>query len=158
MGLVKDVEGMGIKKGSKAFAHTFLQLSKLNRDTIKVKFGNLRELGFTQEEVGIHIKRFPQVLGSSKDKLRKNLKSPVEEWKLPRNVILGNLVALHFSMEKRLKLRLNALRTFMIMNKSSEKAMSYPPNHYIIMLNETFHQKVVIKLLVVAQESDENPL
>jgi hypothetical protein len=86
VGLVKDIEGMGIEKGSKAFARCFSSLSRLNRDTVKRKLENLRELGFTEEEVGIIVKRMPMLLGLSEDKLRQNLKFLVEEWKLPRNV------------------------------------------------------------------------
>jgi mTERF domain-containing protein len=148
VGIFKDVEGMVIEKGSKAFARSFLQLSILTRDTLKVKLENLRELGFTEEEVGILVKRFPRLLGSSKDKLRQNLKFLVEEWKLPRKAILGNPAALFYSIEKRLKPRLNALRTLMMMNKSSEEAMSYPPVQYINMSDGVFHRKVVSRLTV----------
>jgi len=148
VGIVKDVEGMGIEKGSKAFARSFLQLSMLTRDTLKVKLENLRELGFTEEEVGILVKRLPRLLGPSKDKLRQNLKFLVEEWKLPRKAILGNPAALLYSIEKRLKPRLNALRTLMMMNKSSEEAMSYPPVHYINMSDGAFHRKVVSRMPV----------
>jgi len=147
-GLVKDVEGMGIEKGSKAFARAYLRLSMLNRDTVQLKLKNLRELGFTEEEVGILVKRFPQLLGSSEDKLRQNLKFLVEEWKLPRNFILSLPAVLCYSIEKRLKPRLTALRALMIMDKSSEKAMSYPPGRYITMSEEAFHRKVLSRLPV----------
>lgn len=150
VGLVKDVEGMGIEKGSKAFARAFLRLSMLNKDTVKVKLENLRELGFTEEEVGILVKRFPQLLGSSKDKVRQNVKFLVEEWKLPRNAILGCPAALQYSIEKRLKPRLNALRALMAMNKSSVKGMNYPPVYYICMSDGDFHRKVVSRISVAA--------
>jgi len=43
MGFVKDIEGMGIEKGSKAFARCFSRLCRLNRDTVKRKLENLRD-------------------------------------------------------------------------------------------------------------------
>ena len=56
-----------------AFARVLLRLSVQNRDTVKRKLENLRELGFTEEEVGILFKRFPSLLGLSEDTLRQNL-------------------------------------------------------------------------------------
>lgn len=107
---------MCIEKGSKAFARAFLHLSWLNKDTVNVKLENLRELGFTEEDVGILVKRSPQLLGISKDKLWQILKFLDEEWKLPRNAIMSFPAVLTYSIEKKLKPRLNALRDFMMMN------------------------------------------
>lgn len=42
----------------------------LNRDTVRRKLENLRELGFREEEVRSLIKKFPEVLGRSENKLR----------------------------------------------------------------------------------------
>lgn len=148
LGLVKDVEGLGIERGSKAFARAFLQFSTLNRDTVKRKFEILRELGFTEEEVRILVKKFPKLLGMSKERLRQNFKFLVEEWKLPRNVILTHPVALGYSTEKRLKPRLNALRASMMENKSSNKSESYPSVQYMYMSDEDFHRKVPRRLSV----------
>jgi mTERF domain-containing protein len=145
-GFVKDVEGMGIEKGSKAFARCFVVLSVMNRDTVKRKLENLRELGFTEEEVGILVKRMPTLLWSSEDKLRQNLKFLVEEWKLPRNVLLSYPMALKMSTEKRLKPRLIALRDLRMKNKSTKEAESYPPVHYIRMSERDFHCKVASRL------------
>ena len=144
--IVKDVEEMGIEKGSKAFARAFLQLSKLNRDTVKLKLEKMRDLGFTEEEVRNLVKRLPDILGFSEDTLRRKLKFLVEEWKLPLNSILSCPVVLHFSIEKRLKPRLNALRALIMMNKSTEKAMSYTPVKYLTMSSGDFERKVVSKL------------
>jgi len=142
LGIVKGVEGFGIEKGSKAFARAFIRLGMLNRDTVRRKLEDLRELGFREEEVRSLIKKFPEVLGISENKLRQNFKFLVEEWKLPRNVILSHPAALHYSIEKRLKPRLNAFRALM-MNKSLEKSMSYPPVCYLSMSEKDFHTKVV---------------
>jgi len=146
VGLVKDVEGMGLEKGSKAFARCFSQLSMLKRDTVKRKLENLRELGFTEEEVGILVKRMPKLLGLSEDRLRQNLKFLVEEWKLPRNVILTYPMTLGLSMEKRLKPRLIALRVLMMKNKSSKEAENYPPVYYMRVSERDFQCKVVTRL------------
>jgi hypothetical protein len=146
VGIVKDIEGMGIEKGSKAFARCFTALSVMNRDTAQRKLENLRELGFTDEEVGIIVKRMPTLLRLSEDKLRQNLKFLVEEWKVPRNVLLTYPMALCMSMEKRLKPRLIALRASMMKNKSTKEAESYPPVHYIRMSERDFHCKVASRL------------
>jgi mTERF domain-containing protein len=144
--VVKDVEGMGIEKGSRAFARCFCRLSRMNRDTVKRRLENLRELGFTEEEVRIIVKRMPGLLGLSEDKVRQNLKFLVEEWKVPRNVLLTYPMALCMSMEKRLKPRLIALRASMMKNKSTKEAESYPPVRYMSMSETDFHCKVVSRL------------
>ena len=133
LGLVKDVEGMGIEKGSKAFARTFLELSMLNSDTVKRKLEILRDLGFTEEEVGVLVKRMPLLLGMSEEKLRQTFKFLVEEWNLPRSAILIYPAVLCLSMEKRLKPRLDAVKHLM-MKKNSKKIA--PPCHYIKMSEE----------------------
>jgi hypothetical protein len=147
VGFVKDVEGMGIEKGSKAFARSFIQLSMMNRDTVKRKLENLMKLEFTEEEVGILVKRMPKLLGYSEDKLRQNLKFLVEEWKLPRNVILSHPMALCLSLETRLKPRLISLRALMMRNKSSKEAERYTPAYYMSMSERDFHCKVVSRLV-----------
>lgn len=78
LGLVMDIEGSPIKKWSKAFACSFLRSIMLNRDTVKLKLKILRELGFTEDEVGILAKRWPELLGSSEGKFLQNLKFLVE--------------------------------------------------------------------------------
>ena len=51
----------------------------LTLDTVKLKLKFLRELGFTEDDVGILVKRWPELLGSFEDKLLHNLKFLVEE-------------------------------------------------------------------------------
>jgi len=145
-GLVKDIEGMGIEKGSKAFARCFIVLSMKKRDTVQRKLENFRELGFTDEEVGIIVKKMPVLLGLTEDKLRQKFKFLVEEWKLPRNVLASQPATLCYSIEKRLKPRLIALRALMMMNESTKEAESYPPVHYLYMSERDFHRKVVSRL------------
>lgn len=143
LGLVKDVEGMGVEKGSKAFARTFLQLSMLNRDTVKRKLEILRDLGFTEEEVGVLVKKMPTLLGTSEEKLRQTFKFLVEEWNLPRSAILIYPAVLCLSMENRLKPRLDAVKHLMTKNNPPKLT---PPCCYIIMSKEEFHRKVVSRL------------
>jgi len=144
--IVKDIEGMGIEKGSKAFARCFIALSMKKRDTVQRKLENFRELGFTDEEVGIIVKKMPVLLGLTEDNLRQKFKFLVEEWKVPRNVLLTYPMALGMSMEKRLKPRLIALRALMMKNKSTKEAESYPPVRYMSMSETDFHCKVVSRL------------
>jgi len=146
VGLVKNIEGMGIEKGSKAFARCFSSLCRLNRDTVKRKLENLRELGFTEEEVGIIVKKMPMLLGFTEDNLRQKFKFLVEEWKLPRNVLSNQPATLCYSIEKRLKPRLIALRALMMLNESTKEDGSYPPVQYMCMSERDFHCKVLSRL------------
>jgi len=146
VGFVKDIEGMGIEKGSKAFARCFIALSMMKKDTVQRKLENLRELGFTDEEVGIIVKKMPVLLGLTEDNLRQKFKFLVEEWKLPRNVLASQPTTLCYSIEKRLRPRLIALRALMMMNESTKEAESYPPVHYICMSERDFHRKVLSRL------------
>jgi len=122
----------------------------------------LRDLGFTEEEVGIILKRFPGFLGLSDDKLRLNFKFLVEEWMLPRNAILTYPMALSFSTEKRLRPRLQSLKALMMKKNSSKEAESYPPMSYLTpmsylrMSERDFHCKVVSRLPV--ENEEKNPL
>ena len=47
-------------------------------DIVKMKLKILRELGFTKDDVGILVKRWPELLGSFEDKLLHYLKFLVE--------------------------------------------------------------------------------
>lgn len=156
--IVKDVEGMGFEKGSNAFARAFLQMSMLNRDTIKLKLEKLGGLGFTEEEVGSLVKKLPQLLGFSEDTLRRKLKFLIEEWKLPRNAILNDPALLCYSIEKRLKPRLNAVSSLMMKNKSSQKTKYHSSLKYLRMSDGDFNTKVVSRLPVATQENEEENL
>lgn len=150
VGIVKDVDEMGIDKRSKAFAHIFLQLCTLKRDIGKPKLENLRELRFSEEEIRILVKKFPSFMCLFEERLQQNFKFLVEEWKLPRNVVLVHPVALSYSVEKRLKPRLQSLRALKMKNKSSKEAESYPPVHYMSMSEDYFHRNVTLNLFPLA--------
>ena len=68
------MEGSPIKKCSKAFACSFLRSIMQTHDIVKLKLKILRELGFTEDDVRILVKRWPEFLWSSKDKIMHNLK------------------------------------------------------------------------------------
>jgi hypothetical protein len=143
---------MGIEKGSKVLARVLLRFSELKRE-------NLRELGFTEEEVGILVRKFPSLMGLSKDRLRQNLMFLVEEWKLTWNDILIYPLALGFCREKRPNLRFISLKALMLKNASSKVAENYPSARFMLMSDEEFHLKLVNRLSVATYGKEEkNPL
>eukprot|EP01018_Ginkgo_biloba_P036348 Gb_12979 [translate_table: standard] len=153
VGLVKHVEILGIERGSKMFVHALVMLERMNKETVKRKFENLTQLGFSEEEVLMLVRRMPHILEASEEKLRGNMKFLVDEWNVPHDTLAKTPALLLYSVEKRLKPRLEVLVS--VMSKKSPKK-GYFPSSFIAMTDDSFRRKVLSRLPVLAEEANSS--
>lgn len=135
-GIMDKVENdFGISRQSKMFFHGVAALSSISDSKIRLKFETFRSLGLSDATIYRIVGRFPYILLSSQDKIRKNWKFLVEELECPPEYLISTPCILNFSFEKRMKPRSEVIKVLkekeLLRKLSLTKALTLPDTKFI---------------------------
>ncbi|KAJ8762692.1 hypothetical protein K2173_011172 [Erythroxylum novogranatense] len=104
------VEEMGLDIKSKMFLHAIRVLSSMSKETRELKLKLFRELGFSEEDILFAFRRAPQVFSVSTRKLTESIQFFLNAKDLGISCVVNHPELLTFSIEQRLKPRLEAIK------------------------------------------------
>lgn len=117
------------------FFHGVAALSSISDSKIRLKFETFRSLGLSDATIYRIVGRFPYILLSSQDKIRKNWKFLVEELECPPEYLISTPCILNFSFEKRMKPRSEVIKVLkekeLLRKLSLTKALTLPDTKFI---------------------------
>lgn len=135
-GIMDKVENdFGISRQSKMFYHGVAVLSSIGDSKIRLKFELFRSLGLSDATIYRIVRRYPYILLSSQDKIRKCWKFLVDEVECPPEYLISTPSILNLSFEKRVKPRSEVMKVLKEKKLSRKlyltKALTLPDSKFI---------------------------
>ncbi|XP_065870724.1 protein SEEDLING LETHAL 1, chloroplastic-like [Euphorbia lathyris] len=120
-GFVQRVDEMGVDRKSKSFFQAVRVMSCMSRENWELKLKLFRELGFSEQNILAVFRKYPQAFAVSERKIKEvtQLLLSVEDSGI--SDIVSTPVLLTYSVEKRLKPRLQVLKALQSKNLLKKK-------------------------------------
>jgi mTERF domain-containing protein, mitochondrial len=128
---VEEAEELGIKNSSGGFVSSVLVVCNVTRSTRDARINNLRNLGFSHEEVALLISKFPYLLTKSEESIGRTMEFLIKEAGCEKNHVIRNPCLLALSLEKRLIPR-NIVRKLLM-----SKGLPVGQRAFVTFANET---------------------
>ncbi|CAA7401036.1 unnamed protein product [Spirodela intermedia] len=112
--LVDLVSAMGISPGTGIFALALSNVSNISRSNLAAKIEFLRTFGWSQAELLLAFRRFPNIINLSRERVQATMDFLLKEAGCSPSYVSSRAVLLGLSLQKRLIPRLEVLRSLRI--------------------------------------------
>ncbi|KAL6639902.1 hypothetical protein ACP70R_022497 [Stipagrostis hirtigluma subsp. patula] len=138
---VERVEALGIKRGTRMFRRALCLVAFQSKESVARKIQVLREIGFSQDDVSLIVRKAPLVLGLTEQKVQRNVEFLIKDVGLEVPYIARRPVLIMYSVERRLLPRLCLLKLL-----REKGLMNAEWDYYVIasMGEKIFVQKFVL--------------
>ncbi|XP_047323005.1 transcription termination factor MTERF9, chloroplastic-like [Impatiens glandulifera] len=138
---------LGFNKGCNMLLPAIRILGSMSKVKWESKLKVFRGLGFREDEIGQMIRRMPQVVGVSEAKMKEITQFLVSSGETDLSIIAQYPILLMFSLEKRLKPRLEVLEALRSRKKKKSKILVVDKHNLVtfcLLSNADFMNKVVL--------------
>eukprot|EP01018_Ginkgo_biloba_P040479 Gb_39322 [translate_table: standard] len=115
------VKNMGISEGSKTFIYAIIAVDCNGPEILERKLKHMASLGLLEHEVMELLKKSPDLLNSSMDKIQKNMDFLIYSARLPAKIVLSYPRLLKYSLEMRIKRRHKVFECIVAMQPSKHR-------------------------------------
>ncbi|XP_065848171.1 uncharacterized protein [Euphorbia lathyris] len=149
--LVKRVDEMGVDRTSKKFLCAVRVMSSMSKENWDLKLKLFSELGFSEEHILFMFRRAPQAFAVSERKIKEVTKLLLSVKNLDISYIASNPDLLTYSVEKKLKPRLEVLK---VLESKKLLKKKYSLYSFCKMTDAQFAQKYVIPYSKEGEDSN----